>query len=87
MLVRVEGGAASRRTDPARAARATNEEDLRLAEELNAREDGQHVMLVDLGRNESAGLRVRIGRVRAVHGLERFSHVMHLTSIVEGNWR
>jgi len=63
------------------------EEDLRLAEELkrNEKEKAEHVMLVDLGRND-IGRVSKYGSVRVPQfmGLERFSHVMHLTSIVEG---
>src|SRR5436853_626335 len=45
----------------------------------------EHVMLVDLGRND-VGRVCEYGSVRVPQfmGLERFSHVMHLTSIVEG---
>jgi anthranilate synthase component 1 len=88
MLVRVEGsrvethpiaGTRPRRQDP--------EEDMRMAEELKAseKERAEHVMLVDLGRNDigrvSAYGSVRVPQYMA---LERYSHVMHLVSIVEG---
>ena len=60
---------------------------MRLAEELkrNEKERAEHVMLVDLGRND-VGRVCEYGSVRVPQfmGLERFSHVMHLTSIVEG---
>ena len=60
---------------------------MRLAEELkrNEKERAEHVMLVDLGRND-VGRVCEFGSVRGPQfmGLERFSHVMHLTSIVEG---
>ena len=60
---------------------------IRLAEELkrNEKERAEHVMLVDLGRND-VGRVCEYGSVRVPQfmGLERFSHVMHLTSIVEG---
>ncbi len=88
MLVRVEGSRAE--THPIAGTRPrgrTNEEDLRLAEELkrNEKERAEHVMLVDLGRNDR-GRVCAYGSVRVPQfmGLERFSHVMHLTSIVEG---
>jgi anthranilate synthase component I len=88
MLVRVEGSRAE--THPIAGTRPrgrTNEEDLRLAEELkrNEKERAEHVMLVDLGRND-LGRVCAYGSVRVPQfmGLERFSHVMHLTSIVEG---
>jgi anthranilate synthase component 1 len=51
----------------------------------NEKEKAEHVMLVDLGRND-IGRVSKYGSVRVPQfmGLERFSHVMHLTSIVEG---
>jgi len=88
MLVRVEGSRVE--THPIAGTRPrgrTDEEDLRLAEELkrNEKERAEHVMLVDLGRND-VGRVCQYGTVRVPQfmGLERFSHVMHLTSIVEG---
>jgi anthranilate synthase component I len=88
MLVRVEGSRAE--THPIAGTRPrgrTNDEDLRLAEELkrNEKERAEHVMLVDLGRND-LGRVCEYGSVRVPQfmGLERYSHVMHLTSVVEG---
>jgi anthranilate synthase component 1 len=88
MLVRVEGARVE--THPIAGTRPrgrTVEEDVRLAEELkrNEKERAEHVMLVDLGRND-VGRVCAYGSVRVPQfmGLERFSHVMHLTSIVEG---
>jgi len=88
MLVRVEGRRAE--THPIAGTRPrgrSNEDDLRLAEELkrNEKERAEHVMLVDLGRND-LGRVCEYGSVRVPQfmALERFSHVMHLTSIVEG---
>jgi anthranilate synthase component 1 len=88
MLVRVEGARVE--THPIAGTRPrgrSNEEDMRLAEELkrNEKERAEHVMLVDLGRND-VGRVCDYGSVRVPQfmGLERFSHVMHLTSIVEG---
>ena len=88
MLVRVEGSRVE--THPIAGtggAAATTEEDMRLGEELkrNEKERAEHVMLVDLGRND-VGRVCEYGSVRVPQfmGLERFSHVMHLTSIVEG---
>jgi anthranilate synthase component 1 len=88
MLVRVEGSRVE--THPIAGTRPRGksaEEDLRLAEELkrNEKEKAEHVMLVDLGRND-IGRVSKYGSVRVPQfmGLERFSHVMHLTSIVEG---
>jgi anthranilate synthase component 1 len=69
---------------------ATREADLALAEELLAdpKEIAEHVMLVDLGRND-------VGRVAATGSVnvtermvvERYSHVMHIVSNVEGTLR
>jgi anthranilate synthase component 1 len=88
MLVRVEGSRVE--THPIAGTRRrgrNNEEDMRLAEELkrNEKERAEHVMLVDLGRND-VGRVCEYGSVRVPQfmGLERFSHVMHLTSVVEG---
>jgi anthranilate synthase component 1 len=88
MLVRVEGARVE--THPIAGTRPrgrTDEEDVRLAEELkrNEKERAEHVMLVDLGRND-VGRVCQFGSVRVPQfmGLERFSHVMHLTSVVEG---
>jgi anthranilate synthase component 1 len=69
---------------------ATEEEDRRLAEELLAdpKERAEHVMLVDLGRND-VGRVARFGSVRVsdVMVIERYSHVMHITSNVTGTLR
>jgi len=63
------------------------EEDRRLEEELRAdpKENAEHVMLVDLGRND-VGRVARVGSVRvtALKTVERYSHVMHLVSEVRG---
>ena len=68
--------------------RGRNEEhDRRLAAELveHPKERAEHVMLVDLARND-VGRVVRFGteRVEELMTLERYSHVMHLTSQVAG---
>jgi anthranilate synthase component 1 len=88
MLVRVEGRRAE--THPIAGTRprgGTEEDDLRLGEELkrNEKERAEHVMLVDLGRND-VGRVSEYGTVRVptYMALERYSHVMHLVSIVEG---
>jgi anthranilate synthase component 1 len=66
---------------------ADEAEDSALAEELrgDAKERAEHVMLVDLGRND-LGRVCRYGsvRVRDLMRVERYSHVMHLVSTVEG---
>jgi anthranilate synthase component 1 len=58
-----------------------------MAEELkrNEKERAEHVMLVDLGRND-IGRVCEYGTVRVPQfmTLERYSHVMHLVSVVEG---
>ena len=88
MLVRVEGRHAV--THPIAGTRPrgrTDEEDQRLAEELkrNEKERAEHVMLVDLGRND-LGRVCAYGTVRVptFMSLERYSHVMHLVSVVDG---
>ena len=88
MLVRVEGARVETHPIAGTRPRGRNpDEDLRLAEELkrNEKERAEHVMLVDLGRND-VGRVCEYGSVRVPQfmGLERFSHVMHLTSVVEG---
>jgi len=88
MLVRVEGSRVETHPIAGTRRRGRNdEEDMRLAEELkrNEKERAEHVMLVDLGRND-VGRICEYGSVRVPQfmGIERFSHVMHLTSIVEG---
>jgi anthranilate synthase component 1 len=66
---------------------ATDEDDRRLGEELLAdpKERAEHVMLVDLGRND-VGRVSRFGSVAVTDcmTIERYSHVMHITSNVSG---
>jgi len=66
---------------------ATREEDLAFEHELSTdpKERAEHLMLLDLGRND-VGRVAEIGSVRVVESfaVERFSHVMHLSSTVEG---
>jgi len=88
MLVRVEGRRVE--THPIAGTRprgCSEQEDVLLAEELKAndKERAEHVMLVDLGRND-IGRVSEPGSVRVPQfmALERFSHVMHLVSVVEG---
>ena len=90
-LVRVEGRRVmTRPVAGTRPRGGTPEEDAGLAEELLAdeKERAEHVMLVDLGRND-------LGRVSEVGSVElegfmeveRYSHVMHIVSTVEGDLR
>jgi anthranilate synthase component 1 len=69
---------------------ATPEQDRRLAEELLAdeKERAEHLMLVDLGRND-VGRVAEIGSVTVTDQffIERYSHVMHIVSNVEGRIR
>ncbi|BEH09659.1 anthranilate synthase component I [Geobacter sulfurreducens subsp. ethanolicus] len=66
---------------------ATPEQDEQLAEELLAdpKERAEHVMLVDLGRND-LGRVCRTGTVKVsvLMVIERYSHVMHIVSNVQG---
>ncbi|NNK51416.1 MAG: anthranilate synthase component I [Xanthomonadales bacterium] len=65
----------------------TSEEDQRLEEELlnDPKERAEHIMLIDLGRND-AGQVSRIGSVKVTDSMviERYSHVMHIVSQVDG---
>jgi len=66
---------------------ATEEEDKKLAEELlaDAKERAEHIMLVDLGRND-VGRVSKPGSVNVTElmVIERYSHVMHIVSNVCG---
>ena len=88
MLVRVEGRRVETHPIAGTRPRGQNDdEDLRLAEELkrNEKERAEHVMLVDLGRND-LGRVCEYGSVKVPQymSLERYSHVMHLVSTVDG---
>jgi anthranilate synthase component 1 len=65
----------------------TREDDLRLEKELLAdeKERAEHVMLVDLARNDM-GRVSQIGSVKVTQfmNIQRYSHVMHIVSLVEG---
>jgi anthranilate synthase component 1 len=87
-MLRVEDGvAAVRPIAGTRPRGATPEEDERLGEELRAdpKERAEHAMLLDLGRND-VGRVAEYGSVRIAEEMviERYSHVMHLVSHVEG---
>jgi anthranilate synthase component 1 len=66
---------------------ATLEEDAKTADELLAdpKERAEHVMLIDLGRND-VGRVAATGSVKVTERMviERYSHVMHIVSNVEG---
>jgi anthranilate synthase component 1 len=88
MMVRLEDGIATMRPIAGTRPRGTNEqEDTRLEAELlsNEKERAEHVMLVDLGRNDLGRVcnygSVHVSRMMYV---ERYSHVMHIVSQVEG---
>ena len=91
MLVRVEDGVVT--THPIAGTRprgATPEEDDALAAELLAdeKERAEHIMLVDLGRNDVGRVAVPGSvRVDQLMGIERYSHVMHIVSRVSGRLR
>jgi len=88
ILVRKEGSAVTLRPIAGTRPRgATREADERLATELAAdpKELAEHVMLLDLGRND-VGRVAETGGVRVTErmAIERYSHVMHIVSNVEG---
>jgi anthranilate synthase component 1 len=91
LLVRVEDGIVSNHPIAGTRPRGSDiTEDLALEEELKSdeKERAEHIMLVDLGRND-------IGRisepgtveVTQLMDIERYSHVMHLVSHVQGKLR
>ena len=90
-LVRLEGRKA--RIRPLAGTRwrgVDDEEDARIALELlaNEKERAEHVMLVDLGRNDLGSV-CEFGSVRVdeLLQIERYSHVMHIVSNVVGRLR
>ena len=88
ILVRKEGTAVTLRPIAGTRPRgATREADEELAAELlgDPKEVAEHVMLVDLGRND-VGRVAQTGTVRLSDRMvvERYSHVMHIVSNVEG---
>jgi anthranilate synthase component 1 len=91
ILIRVEDGEVTLRPIAGTRPRgATPAEDTALAAELSAdpKERAEHLMLVDLGRND-VGRVAEFGTVRltALMEIERYSHVMHLVSEVRGRLR
>ena len=87
MVKLIDGRVISRPIAGTRRRGRTEEEDRRLGAELSEhpKERAEHVMLIDLARND-VGRVVTFGteRVDETMVLERYSHVMHLTSQVSG---
>jgi anthranilate synthase component 1 len=88
VLVRLEDDRVEERPIAGTHPRGRNEEDdARLASEMRSdpKERAEHVMLVDLGRND-VGRVSRLGSVEVSEFMvvERYSHVMHLVSHVRG---
>ena len=88
ILVRLdEGTVTSRPIAGTRPRGKTREQDLALADELLAdpKERAEHVQLMDLGRND-VGRLAQTGTVTVTDNMmiERYSHVMHIVSNVEG---
>ena len=88
ILVRLEGRTVTTRPLAGTRKRGTTEaEDLALERELLAdpKEIAEHLMLIDLGRND-IGRVAETGSVRVTEKMliERYSHVMHISSNVEG---
>ena len=91
LLVRVANGRLTVRPIAGTRPRGgTPDEDAALAAELLAdeKERAEHIMLVDLGRND-VGRVARFGSVEVseLFGVERYSHVLHLVSQVDGALR
>ena len=91
ILARVEDGLITvRPLAGTRKRGATEEEDLALEQELlaDAKEIAEHLMLIDLSRNDS-GRVSKTGTVTVPKKMfvERYSHVMHIASIVESEMR
>jgi anthranilate synthase component 1 len=91
ILVRLRGGKITLRPLAGTRPRGTTAaEDTRLEQELLAdpKERAEHLMLLDLGRND-VGRVAELGSVQVTQSfaIERFSHVMHISSTVEGRVR
>ncbi|MGL4463893.1 MAG: anthranilate synthase component I [Planctomycetia bacterium] len=91
IMVRVENGVVTTRPLAGTRPRgATGADDERLAAELLAdpKERAEHIMLVDLGRNDVGRVaEFQSVRLSDVMTVERYSHVMHITSNVCGDLR
>ncbi len=91
MLVRVHDGTVSTRPIAGTRPRgSTDAEDAALEAEImrDEKELAEHVMLVDLGRNDIGRVAVEGSvRVERLAHVERFSHLMHLVSQVSGRLR
>lgn len=89
MHVRLEDGVAELRPIAGTRWRGqTVEEDMALAEELleDEKERAEHVMLVDLGRNDLGRVcEYKTVNVEELMVVERYSHVMHIVSDVKGH--
>ena len=88
ILVRLDNGTVTSRPIAGTRPRGkTREQDLALADELLAdpKERAEHVQLMDLGRND-VGRVAQTGTVKVTDNMmiERYSHVMHIVSNVEG---
>jgi anthranilate synthase component 1 len=88
MLVKVNNGELETRPIAGTRPRGKNiEEDARLEQELlaNEKEKAEHIMLVDLGRND-LGKIAATGSVRVTQlmEVEKYSHVMHIVSSIKG---
>ena len=91
LLVRLEGDRIQMRPIAGTRRRGLDDdEDRRLEQEMlgSEKERAEHVMLVDLTRND-VGRVARYGTVRVpeLMTVERYSHVMHIVSLVEGRLR
>jgi anthranilate synthase component 1 len=90
MVQLINGRVISRPIAGTRKRGTTDEHDRKLAAELreNPKEVAEHIMLVDLARND-VGRVAQYGSVTMdeLMSLERYSHVMHLTSQVSGDLR
>jgi anthranilate synthase component 1 len=91
MLVKIIDGSIQYRPIAGTRPRGKDEdEDALLAEELKAdeKEKAEHIMLVDLGRND-LGKVCEFGSVEVVNlmSIEKYSHVMHLVSSLRGQLR